>query len=190
MHFSHVCIFFHIQIQSVTPKLHTSRSQSRFIVCCSCFRFALIFLSFVVYFGYVWFFFLRSFLVQYSIFVVRSHVHNPMNMLIFTFHSVGFVITGAYCAHAIYQIVMLQNQTITFSRCAASFFFFLFDEIEVKWKHSYMFYFHLLSCPTIYVAWFCFCRIVVVVFFVSNCSKWIKLLLQQITFEISMFDVN
>lgn len=87
---------------------YTRRARiAQFIVCYSCFRFTLVFLSFVVYFGYVWTFYSLLLLSLFhfgftlqSIFVVCSHVHNPMNMLIFTFHSVEFVITGAYCTRA------------------------------------------------------------------------------------------
>lgn len=45
-----VAVFLYV-LKPVTSKLHTQP-----IVCYSCFRFALVFLSFIVYFGYGFFF--------------------------------------------------------------------------------------------------------------------------------------
>lgn len=105
----------------------------------------------IVYFEYTYLsmyliFFHHRFLVRYNMCCIQCvrmciirwtclHILNSFRWL---------VITGAYCAHAMYKFIMLQNQTKTI----CFFFHSIFVEIQVKWKHFYVLL-SSLSCPTL-----------------------------------------
>lgn len=135
-----------------------------------------------LWFGLIWFFFSFSTLSRFS---VRSHVHNPMNEHVYTYIPFRWLCNYwcILCARDIVYILQLQNQAITF--CCFDFihklfFFFHFVDIEVKWKHTLMFYFtFIFILPHRFILHFALISVEFHNYY--NCFKWPKLLLQQIT---------